>query len=111
MGAIVGIIAAGATARAGDDLLERFRVAGATAPDRAQSLDQLGVTTSTGFLVRYAQAGVIRQTRPDRFYLDESAFAVYRRRNGRAAVAIGLAAGLLGLIAAIAAAVTAAPRR
>jgi hypothetical protein len=110
MGAIIGVVAGGAAARATEDLLERFRVAGATAPDRAQPLDQLGITTSTGILVRYAQAGVICQTRPDRFYLDEAAYAVYRRRNNRTATVIALAAGLLALGVGIAAAVMAGPR-
>ncbi len=37
MGAYIGAMAVAAAARAEADLLERFRVADATAPDRAQS--------------------------------------------------------------------------
>jgi hypothetical protein len=108
MGAVVGVIAA-SSARASEDLLERFRVAGATAPDRAQLLSQLGLTTGTPWFMKYAQAGVICQTRPDRFYLDEAAYAVYRRGQNRVAVVIALAAGVIALGAGIAAAIMARP--
>ena len=110
MGAVIGVIG-GNAGRAADELLERFRVAGATAPDRAQSLSQLGVTSSTGILAKYVQAGVVCQTRPDRFYLDEAAYAVYRRRNTPLAVMFALAAGLLAVGVGLYAATMASPHR
>jgi len=99
MGAVVGVIAASA-ARADADLLERFRVADATAPGRAQPLAQLGVSATSGF-TRYVRAGVIRVASGDRFYLDEAALAAYRRSRAPVAL-IALATGLMLLGVAIA---------
>lgn len=105
MGATIAAVIAASSARVAEDLLERFRVSGATAPDRAQSLSQLGLTPDAAMLAQYAQAGVICQTRGDRFYLDESAYAVYRRRGTRTAMIIAIAAGLMAVGMAVAAAV------
>jgi hypothetical protein len=95
MGAVVGILAA-ASARADADLLERFRVAGATAAERAQSLDRLGVSESPG-MIRYLNDGVICRSpaAADRYYLDEVALAAYRRR--RSPVMAIAAVGIMGL--------------
>ncbi len=100
-----GIIAAagagaGAAAKQMADTLERFRVADATAADRAQSLESLGLQ-HMGVVSRLIAAGVILPgTRAARFYLSEVAFAAYRRRQvGQqrvmAAVAVGLAIAFL----------------
>lgn len=91
MGATVGIIAA-AAARADADLLERFRIVGATAAERAQPLDRLGVSDSPG-MTRYLNDGVICRSpsAADRYYLDEVALAAYRRRKRPLMVALALA--------------------
>jgi hypothetical protein len=102
MGAVIGVIAASA-ARADADLLERFRVGDATAADRAQSLAHLGLSPAR-LPTRYLKAGVIRQAGADRYYLDESALAAYRRGRGPWRVVFALAAGLLALGAALIAA-------
>jgi hypothetical protein len=98
MGAMIGVIAA-ASARADADLLERFRIAGATAPERAQPLDRLGVSDSPG-VTRYLTDGVICRSpsAADRYYLDEVALAAYRRRKRPAMVVAGLVVMGLALI-------------
>jgi hypothetical protein len=96
MGAYIGALAVVAAARAEADLLERFRVADATAPDRAQGLVRLGLPSAQP-LARYEREGIIRQAGTDRYYLDETALAMQRRRQGSRVwlVAIG---GMLMLI-------------
>ncbi len=101
--ALVGVLA-GNTARAGEDLLERFRLSDATALDRARSLAQLGLTPDAPMLAQYAAAGVIRQTNADRFFLDETAYATYRRQRPRTAIILAVAAGLMAIGMALAAA-------
>ena len=104
MGATVAAVAAAAAVRAEQDLLERFRVSDATAPDRAQTLNKMGLEGS-GVLDRLQAAGVICQgpASGGRYYLDEVAFAAYRRR-GRSprlallVVGLGLAAIALGVV-------------
>jgi hypothetical protein len=104
MGATVAVIAAASAQRAEADLLERFRVSDATAPDRAQTLNKMGLDESR-VLDRFQAAGVICQVPGSggRYYLDEVAVAAYRRRrrNPRLAmlvVAIGLAAIVFGIV-------------
>lgn len=104
MGATVAVIAAANAQRAQADLLERFRVSDATAPDRAQTLNKLGLEDSR-ILSAFQGAGVICQAPGSggRYYLDEVAFAAYRKRqrNPRmviAAVAIGLALIAFGIV-------------
>ncbi len=97
--------AAGAAAKQMADTLERFRVADATAPDRAQSLDSLGLQ-HLGVVSRLTTVGVILPgTRPGRFYLSEVALAAYQRQQtGRqrimAIAAVGIA--LLCMLAGVA---------
>lgn len=84
------------------DTLERFRVADATAPERAQSLESLGLRPD-GAVKRLAAAGVILPgARGGRFYLSEVALAAFQRQQGKqrlwAAVA-GAMCILLGLAA------------
>jgi hypothetical protein len=91
MGATMAAVAAGNAARAQADLLERFRVSDATAPGRAQTLSQLGLEGSR-YLDHFQSAGVIRQT-PDgrgQYYLDEVAFAAYRRQRRNPLVLAGV---------------------
>jgi hypothetical protein len=101
MGATFAAVAAAGVARAEADLLERFRVSDATAPGRAQTLNKLGLEGSR-YLDRFQSAGVIRQAPGGgQYYLDEVAFAAYRRqrRNPWAlagALCLALAAMILG---------------
>jgi hypothetical protein len=101
--------AAGAAAKQMADTLERFRVADATATDRAQSLESLGLQ-HMGVVSRLVTAGVILPgTRAGRFYLSEIAFAAYRRQQlgqqrvmAIAAVGVAIAALLAGAMMVIA---------
>ena len=61
-------------------LLDTFRLADATAPDRAQSLSRLGITHGDAF-ERLERAGVLRNEGRDRYYLDEAA-VIARRSSG-----------------------------
>ena len=104
MGATVAVVAAAAAARAQQDLLERFRVSDATAPDRAQTLNTMGLEGSR-VLDRFQAAGVICEVPASggRYYLDEVAYAAYRRRRGSPRLAmlvvvIGLAAIAIGVV-------------
>ncbi len=96
MGATVAVMAAAGAARAQADLLERFRVSDATAPGRAQTLSQLGLEGSR-YLDHFQSAGVIQQAPggSGQYYLDEVAFAAYRRRgrNRRVLAAVLCLAG------------------
>ena len=104
MGATVAAVAAAAAVRAEQDLLERFRVSDATAPDRAQTLNTMGLEGSR-VLDRFQAAGVICEVPASggRYYLDEVAYAAYwrRRRSPRLAMlvmVIGLAAIAIGVV-------------
>jgi hypothetical protein len=98
----VGIVAAGAAARALEDLLFAFRSADATTAARARPLAEIGVTQSLQ-LGQLERAGVIKPGR-DRatWYLDETALRTYRSKRLRWPM---LAAGLAALLAALALAI------
>ena len=104
-GMIGAAAAAGAAAKQMADTLERFRVADATAPDRAQSLESLGLQ-QVGVVARLAATGIILPgTRAGRFYLSEMALAAYQRQQagrqriiGAAAFAIAIACMLAGVV-------------
>jgi hypothetical protein len=87
-----------------EDTLERFRVADATAPDRAQSLESLGLQPNAA-VNRLAAAGVIVPgTRAGRFYVSEVALAAYKKRQAgrvRIAAAAGFVVALAALLAAL----------
>jgi hypothetical protein len=94
------IIAAAAAQREVFQILSAFRTAGAISPDRARPLAQLGLELDP-WMTRLVGAGVIVQARPDRFYLDESAFAAYTRaQRGRALIA-GVIAAVMGIALAV----------
>ena len=95
-GAMIAIRAAGIeTART--KLVDMFRLRGATAPDRALSLDQLGLSPSDETLTAMIGSGVIRgvdargrpavigyeENRVAAYYLDESAYIAERDRRKR----------------------------
>ena len=77
------------------EVIDDFRAAGATSPDRAQSYDALGRGESLA-LRRLRNRAVIREASPGVFYLDEEVWAAVRRTRQRMAmVFIGIMAVLL----------------
>jgi hypothetical protein len=99
-----GVMVAAAAAREKADVLQRFRLADATASDRAQSLDSLGLRPQ-GLVARLMAAGVILPgSRANRVYLSEAALVTYEHSTVNrvrlavlAATALALGAGLLVL--------------
>ncbi|HEX8358998.1 MAG TPA: hypothetical protein VF613_02695 [Longimicrobium sp.] len=71
-GALIAILAA--QAQAERRAFEAFRVAGATAPERARGLEALGITDSVG-LRTLTKRGLVREAEPGLFWLDERAVA------------------------------------
>jgi t-SNARE complex subunit (syntaxin) len=68
--------------------LTRFEVAGATSPDTAKDLEQVGCHDSRLFQ-RLVRRNVIRQTPQGKYYLDIDAAQRFRRaRRNRALVAL-----------------------
>lgn len=61
-------------------LIDAFRIADATAADRAQSLSRIGVER-TDVLTRLEAQGVLRSVARDRYYLDEAAVVARRARS------------------------------
>ena len=118
-GAMIAIHAAAAAAKARSDVLDAFRVRGATAPDRARPLYDLGLALDNAALREFFAAGILRGVDArgravmagemsgagDRFYLDEAAFIA--ERDGTAGtvrsrqvllIAFGVGLLLLGLV-------------
>ena len=71
-GALVAILAA--QAQAERRAFEAFRIAGATAPERAQSLAALDLIDSVA-LRTLTRRGLVREGEPGLFWLDERAVA------------------------------------
>ena len=68
-------------------LVARLRAAGAVSRDRAQTLEQLGVSRGVA-LRRLRERAVVRQGAPEHFYLDEESWTAVRRQRRRAASVI-----------------------
>lgn len=82
-----------------DRVLDAFRVAGATAPDRAVSLSHLG--RGYGEADELLRAGVLRAgPQRESWYLDESAYVAFRDVRPNVALRVVLAAAL-AVIAAL----------
>jgi hypothetical protein len=113
-GAMIAIHAAAAAAKAKSDALDAFRLKGATAPDRACALYDLGLSADNTALRDLFASGVLRGVDArgreliagelsgagDRFYLDEVAFVAQRDGTSRTArskqlIGIAIGAGLL----------------
>lgn len=79
MSVVPALIAAQAARRREEDaaLLDVFRLADATAAERAQPLSRLQLVHSEAF-ARLETAGVLRSVGRDRYYLDESAVIAQR---------------------------------
>ncbi len=82
-GAMVAIIAAAQAQRA-QEVTDAFRVAGATAPERARSLAALGLRHEAA-VDELARAGVlVAGPARDSWWLDEAAVVARRRATGKA---------------------------
>jgi len=78
MGSGVVIAAAAARRKRLEGVLDRFRVAGATAPDRARSLADMGIAAD-GEVTTLMRDGVIRAgTERSTWYLNEGAYIAFR---------------------------------
>jgi hypothetical protein len=64
-------------------MVSRFRTAGATSPQHARTLEDLGISRGL-ILRRLRERAVVRQAGPDRYYLDEPSWEVVRRSRRRA---------------------------
>ena len=118
-GAMIAIHAAAAAKRR-TNVLDAFRVHGATAPDRARALQELGISSGEPALAELMTRGVIRavdgrgrpavlgdpMSRVEGFYLDEATFVANRdggtmSRSDVRAIAVILAMVLLFLGVAV----------
>jgi hypothetical protein len=97
-GAIVAILAA--QAQAERRAFEAFRLAGATAPDRAQTLKAMDITESMA-LRALTNRGIVCETEPGHFWLDERKLAA-RSRAGRPAMLFGIIVLLAVMLMAVA---------
>jgi hypothetical protein len=96
------VVVAAAAAREQARVLECFRLADATAADRAQTLDRLGLVGNPT-VERFSKAGVLMPgTAPHTVYLSESAYAAYRRGTRGRALWVVVAVGLTFIAAGIA---------
>jgi hypothetical protein len=80
-------VAAAVVIRKQRELIERFRHFDATRPERARSIDELGVDTRmvwAGLL----RDGVIRESATGLFFLDEAAWAQHQRDRRRRLVIV-----------------------
>ena len=109
-GAIAGSVVIARRRRARNRILQAFREAGATSPQNAQPIrdDRLLRGFAGVALARLAAAGVIRQTKPGHFYLDEAALAEYEATRRQAKLrllrmaALALTIFVIGAIAFLA---------
>ena len=72
-------------------MVNRLRSAGAVTPDRARTLEELGIGRGV-ILRRLRERAVVRQAGPDRFYLDEPSWEAVRRSRRRAVHVLGVLA-------------------
>jgi len=96
-------VVAAAMRRREQEVIDDFRAAGATSPERAQSYDALGRGESLA-LRRLRNRAVIREASPGAFYLDEEVWAAVRRTRQRMAIVfiailavllVGIALGII----------------
>lgn len=88
-GSTVAIIAA-AQARRMREVIDAFRLADATAPDRARTLEQVGARHHRE-VDMLARAGVLQQdARAGTWWLSERAYAEHRAHQSRKAMRIAL---------------------
>ena len=87
-------VAAAAMRRREQEVIDDFRAAGATSPDRAQSYTaiRLGDTLA---LRRLRNRAVIREAAPGVYYLDEEVWAAVRRTRLRLLTVLIVMLGIL----------------
>jgi hypothetical protein len=68
-------------------VVQHFREAGAVSPASAKGLDEVPEAHSLG-LHRLRRRAVIREARPDRFYLDEEVWEALGRTRRRVSLAV-----------------------
>ena len=120
-GAMVAVHIAVAAAHARTKVIDALRVQGATAPERAVTLDTLNIVRDDSGLAQLVDAGIVRGVDQDlrpssaigtshwaRYYLDEVAYIADRDGTSPAARAKARAAWRGALVAALAGAVIAA---
>ena len=85
------------------EVIDDFRAAGATSPDRAQSYQAIGLGDSLA-IKRLHNRAVIREAAPGTYYLDEEVWAAVIRTRRRlvitvlSIIALTLLGVLLGII-------------
>ena len=98
IGSNIAIMAAAAAAQRNQRILDAFRTCGATAPERACSLSDLGLSRDDA-LDACEKAGVVRPgSRPDVYWLDEAAYVARRDRKPARAVKYVVFAALLAIL-------------
>lgn len=98
MGASVVPIIAGAAAAARARVLERFRVLDATKPERAQTLESMGLTDDAA-LARLQHAGIVQPgSARGTLFLDEVALAA-SQNSGRQRALLLAVGGMLIMVA------------
>jgi hypothetical protein len=87
-------VIAAAIRRREQEVIDDFRAAGATTPDRAQSYVAIGLGDSLA-LRRLRNRAVIREAAPGSYYLDEEVWAAVRRTRFRLVTTMMLILGIL----------------
>jgi len=86
----MGAAAAAIIIKREKDLVEHFRNAGATSPQRAQSPGALGVEDDNLIWRILVERAVIREGAAGAYYLDEPSWEALGRRRRRMAIIIGV---------------------
>ena len=87
-------VAAAAMRRREQEVIDDFRAAGATSPDRAQSHTAIGLGDTLA-LRRLRNRAVIREAAPGVYYLDEEVWAAVRRTRLRLLTVLIVMLGIL----------------
>ena len=87
-------VAAAAMRRREQEVIDDFRAAGATSPDRAQSYTAMGLGDTLA-LRRLRNRAVIREAAPGVYYLDEEVWAAVRRTRLRLLTVLIVMLGIL----------------
>jgi len=87
-------VAAAAMRRREQEVIDDFRAAGATSPDRAQSYAAIGLGDTLA-LRRLRNRAVIREAAPGVYYLDEEVWAAVRRTRLRLLTVLIVILGIL----------------
>ena len=101
-GALLVANAAAGRARRLVAVLDAFRLAGATAPERARPLQQLGLTQSDEVIALARQHVLVHELATDGWYLDEAAYIAQRDVRPKRAVRlllvfVGIALAIVGV--------------